>query len=92
MDATSLERLNIPGAREGLAKLVDRLTQNPEFTEATVEADTRALAAELGVKPGLLINAARAALTGQAAGPSAFHLFTTIGRDRSISRLRAAAQ
>jgi glutamyl-tRNA synthetase len=92
MDATSLERLNIPGAREGLAKLVDRLTQNPEFTEASVEADVRALAAELRVKPGLLINAARAALTGQAAGPSAFHLFTTIGRDRSISRLRAIAQ
>ncbi len=67
----------------------DKLAANPVFTEASVEADLRALALELAVKPGLLINAARAALTGQSAGPSAFHLFIAIGRDRAIARLRA---
>jgi glutamyl-tRNA synthetase len=91
MDATSLERLTSP-ARVGLGTLASRLAANPEFTDATVEAALRALAAELGLKPGVLINAARAALTGQAAGPSAFHLFTIIGRDRAISRLRAVAE
>ena len=86
----ALEKLNMPGTREGLAQLADALERSPEFTEASVEAALRALAAERGVKPGLLINGARAALTGQPVGPSAFHLFTTIGRERSIARLRAA--
>ena len=78
--------------RGWLLVIASRLAANPEFTDATVEAALRALAAELGLKPGVLINAARAALTGQAAGPSAFHLFTIIGRDRAISRLRAVAE
>jgi glutamyl-tRNA synthetase len=85
----ALAKLDQPGAREGLRKLAEKLAANPEFTEASVEADLRALAAELGVKAGLLINGSRAALTGQTVGPSAFHLFVAIGRDRAIARLRA---
>jgi len=92
VEPTAMERLNAPGARTALGKLAERLAENAEFTEASVEADLRKLAADLGVKAGLLINGARAALTGQAAGPSAFHLFTAVGRDRSIARLRAAAR
>jgi glutamyl-tRNA synthetase len=57
-----------------------------------VEAHLRALATERGVKAGVLINGSRAALTGQAVGPSAFHLFTAVGRDRAIARLKAVAQ
>ena len=86
------EKLAKPGAREGIARLAERLAASSEFTEASVEAELRALASEMGVKAGLLINGARAALTGQSVGPSAFHLFTAIGRDRSIQRLQAAAQ
>ena len=88
----AMEKLNKPGARESVAKLADVLDAAPDFTEASVETELRKVAAELGVKAGVLINGARAALTGQAVGPSAFHLFTTIGRDRSIARLRAAGQ
>ena len=47
----------------------------------------RKLADERGVKAGLLINSARAALTGQPVGPSAFAVFVAIGRDRAIERL-----
>ena len=88
MDDEALARLDKPGAREGLRALADRLAALPEFDEATVEAALRTLAAERGEKAGLLINAARSALTGQAVGPSAFHLFSTLGRERSIERLR----
>jgi glutamyl-tRNA synthetase len=88
MEPDALAKLNQPGAREGVRKLAGKLDANPEFTEASVEADLRALAAELGVKTGLLINGARTALTGQSVGPSAFHLFVAIGRDRAIQRLR----
>jgi glutamyl-tRNA synthetase len=88
IDPDALVKLDAPGAREALRKLAEKLAAHPEFTEASVEADVRALAAELGVKAGLLINGARAALTGQTVGPSAFHLFVAIGRERAIARLR----
>jgi glutamyl-tRNA synthetase len=89
MEPDAMKNLDKPGAREGLRQLAERLAADPEFTEASVERDLRALADELGVKAGLLINGARASLTGQPVGPSAFHVFTAIGRDRAIARLRA---
>lgn len=88
IEAQALEKLNAPGARELLHKLADRIETNSEFTEASVEADLRKLAEESGVKAGVLINASRAALTGQPVGPSAFAVFTCIGRERVIQRLR----
>jgi glutamyl-tRNA synthetase len=88
MEPQSLEKLNAPGARELLHKLAERLETNSEFTETSVEADLRKLAEESGVKAGLLINASRAALTGQPVGPSVFAVFTCIGRERVIGRLR----
>lgn len=88
MDETALGRLNEPGARELLRELGDRLAAASEFTEASVEKELRGLAAERGVKAGLLINGSRAALTGQPVGPSAFAVFLAVGRDRAISRLR----
>jgi glutamyl-tRNA synthetase len=82
------DKLDAPGARELLRELANRIEANPEFTEASVEADLRKLAEERGVKAGVIINASRAALTGQPVGPSAFAVFTCIGRERVIQRLR----
>jgi glutamyl-tRNA synthetase len=90
IEPEALEKLNKPGARPLLAELSDRIAASPEFTEHGVEAELRKLAEERGVKAGLLINAARAALTGQSVGPSAFAVFTAIGRDRVIERLHRA--
>jgi glutamyl-tRNA synthetase len=87
IEPAALDKLNAPGARELLRELAQRLAANPEFTEATVEAELRKLAGERGVKAGLLINASRAALTGQPVGPGAFALFRCIGRERAIARL-----
>jgi glutamyl-tRNA synthetase len=88
LESAALEKLNAPGARELLHELAERIAANPEFSEASVEADLRKLAAERGVKAGLPINASRAALTGQSVGPSAFAVFYCIGRERVIARLR----
>ncbi len=87
-ESAAAERLDEPQARELLRELGVRLEAETEFTEASVEKTLRELAAEANVKPGILINGSRAALTGQAVGPSAFHVFTAIGRDRSIARLK----
>lgn len=83
-------KLDAPGGRELCRELSARLAENPEFTEASVEAELRKLCDEKGVKAGILINASRAALSGQAVGPSAFALFIAIGRERAIVRLSAA--
>ncbi len=88
IEKQALEKLNAPGARELLHELADRIEGNPEFTLSSVETDLRKLADEHGVKAGILINASRAALTGQSVGPSAFAVFVCIGRERVIQRLR----
>ncbi len=88
IEKTALEKLDLPGARQLLHELAGRIAANPEFSEASVEAELRKLALEQGVKAGLLINASRAALTGQSVGPSAFAVFACLGRDRVIERLR----
>ncbi|CDM66769.1 glutamate--tRNA ligase [Pyrinomonas methylaliphatogenes] len=79
-----------PRLKELLPELARRLETVEPFTAETVERALRAFAEEAGVKAGLLINAARTALTGQAVGPSMFEIFETLGRERSIQRLRAA--
>jgi glutamyl-tRNA synthetase len=91
IEPAAAAKLNEPGARDLLRELADRLERSEEFTEQSVERDLRALAAERGVKAGLVINAARAALTGQSVGPSAFAVFAAIGRDRVLKRLRSPA-
>ena len=88
IEPDALEKLDKPGARALLRELGDRLAASQEFTGQSVEAELRKLAEERGVKAGLLINGARAALTGQSVGPSAFAVFVAIGRDRVIERLR----
>src|SRR5581483_9642599 len=85
IEPAALEKLNAPGARQLLRELAERLHANPVFTETSVEADLRQLAQERGVKAGLLINASRAALTGQPVGPSAFAVFACIGVTASFS-------
>jgi glutamyl-tRNA synthetase len=88
MQPEALEKLNAPQARELLRELGTRLEALTEFTEAGVEKALRELAAEKGVKAGVLINGSRAALTGQTAGPSAFAVFLAVGRERVIQRLK----
>jgi glutamyl-tRNA synthetase len=83
------EKLNVDGAREGLRALGERLAQDEDFSEAHIEAELRAVADAMGIKAGVLINGSRAALTGQTVGPSAFAVFTAVGRDRVLRRLAA---
>ena len=88
IEKQSLEKLDAPGARELLHEFADRLESTNEFTESVVETELRKLAEQRGVKAGVLINASRAALTGQPVGPGVFAVFVCIGRERTIERLR----
>jgi glutamyl-tRNA synthetase len=74
-----------------LPGLADRLDSIENFTHDAAEAALRVYSEEQGVKAGLLINAARTALTGQAVGPGMFDIMVTLGRQDTVARLRSAA-
>jgi glutamyl-tRNA synthetase len=71
-----------------LRTLADRLEALPDFKHDSVEAAVRGLADELGVKAGVLMNASRVALTGQAVAPGLFDVMILLGRDKTVARLR----
>ncbi len=73
-----------------LTVLAEDLAQLPQFDAAEAEKALRALAANKGVKAGLLINASRVALTGQAVAPSLFAVMELLGQEKTVARLRAA--
>jgi glutamyl-tRNA synthetase len=77
--------------RRLLPGLADRLSAVDDFAHDATESALRAYAEEQAVKAGLLINAARTALTGQSVGPGIFDIMVTLGRRRSVERLRRAA-
>jgi glutamyl-tRNA synthetase len=74
-----------------LRELAERLAKTDPFDLASTEQALRGLAEEKGVKAGLLINATRVALTGQAVAPSLFEVMLVLGRDRVTTRLHRAA-
>ena len=76
--------------RSLLVELGDRYQRLDEFTEAGAEQLLRAFAEEKGVKAGALINGSRVALTGQGVAPSLFAVMAALGRDRVVTRLKAA--
>ena len=59
------------------------------FTEANIEAVVRAFTEEKGTKLGVIMNGARTLLTGVAVGPSMLAVFETLGKERSIMRLKS---
>jgi glutamyl-tRNA synthetase len=71
-----------------LKTLSDRLAALPEFIHESLEAAVRTLAEELGIKPAILMNASRVALTGQAVAPGLFDVMMLLGRDKAVTRLR----
>jgi glutamyl-tRNA synthetase len=79
------------GAGPRLAALAGRLEADAEFSLASLEVATRGLAAELGVKAGELIGAARIALTGSQVSPGIFEVMWLLGREKAVDRLRRAA-
>ena len=58
-----------------MPSLADRLEKVEPFNATTAEEVLRAFSDEAAVKAGLLINASRTMLTGQAVGPSMFEVF-----------------
>ena len=83
--------LEKPGVAERLTRLADRLAEEPDDSLAGLERTTRAVAAELGIKAGDLMSAARVAITGRSFAPGLFDVMALLGRPTVIGRLRQAA-
>ncbi len=81
--------LNNENLKKWLPLLAERLEALEDFSVEPLEEVIRGLAVELDVKAGVLINGARAAITGQAAGPGIFDVLATVGKERVLHRLRA---
>jgi len=77
----------VPGL---LAKLADALAALPEWNHDACDHAARQVAEEGGVKAGLLINATRVAIVGQAVAPPLFDTMVALGQERVVRRLRAA--
>jgi glutamyl-tRNA synthetase len=73
-----------------LGKLADSLAALPEWNHDACDHALRAIAEAEGVKAGLLINATRVAIVGQAVAPPLFDTMVCLGRERVVGRLRRA--
>ena len=80
----------VPENKPRLEKLRDALAKLPKFDAASVEGALKGVAAELGVKVGVLVHPTRLACTGAPAGPSLYHLMEIIGKERTLARLNGA--
>lgn len=70
----------------------DMLAGLEDFSHASQEAAMRALAGALGLKPGQLFGAMRAAVTGQQVSPPLFETMEILGRETCLARLSTAAE
>jgi glutamyl-tRNA synthetase len=77
----------VPGL---LRQLADASEALPEWNHDACDHAARKVAEEGGVKAGLLINATRVAIVGQAVAPPLFETMVMLGQERVVRRLRDA--
>ena len=77
-----------PKVPDLLSKTAEALAALPEWNHDACDHTTRAVAEAGGVKAGLLINAIRVAIVGQAVAPPLFDTMVVLGKDRVVRRLR----
>jgi glutamyl/glutaminyl-tRNA synthetase len=71
-----------------LARLADALAALTEWNHDACDAALRKLAESEAVKAGLLINATRVSIVGQAVAPPLFETMVVLGQRRVVDRLR----
>jgi len=79
-----------PKVPDLLAKLADALAALTEWNHDACDHASRAVAESAGVKAGMLINATRVAIVGQAVAPPLFDTMVVLGQHRVVARLRKA--
>ncbi len=86
------EVLEKPEVAPRLRALAEALRADAGFDLASLERETRACAAQLGIKAGELIGVTRVALTGRKVSPGIFEVMWLLGRERTLERFAEAAR
>jgi glutamyl-tRNA synthetase len=73
-----------------LRKLRDAFEHSSNFSAAGIEKTLKATAAELAIKAGPLVHPTRLACTGNASGPSLYHLLEILGKQTVLTRIDKA--
>lgn len=88
-DPAAVEKaLRKPGALDRLAQLAEAYAGLEVFDAATLEAKLKELAGSLAVKPAEFIHPSRVAVSGRSVGPSLYHMFEVLGKDRVLARFQ----
>jgi glutamyl-tRNA synthetase len=81
---------DLDGGGPMLAATEEALVSLEPFEAATIESALRGKADELGVKPRQAFQPIRVAITGAKVSPGLFESIELLGREKTVSRLRAA--
>ncbi len=82
--------LDADGARGALEAALATAERTDDWSVAALETVYRALAEASGIKTGQLFGTIRVAVTGRTAAPPLFDTLSVLGKERCVSRLRAA--
>ena len=91
-DAAALVQkgMDAEGTRAALEQAIATAESVGDWSVAPLESAYRALAPDLGVKTGQLFGTIRVAVTGRTAAPPLFDTLAVLGKDRCLTRMRAA--
>ncbi len=88
-DAIAKHLSKEPLLKEWLPQLAGVLENVDDFTHDNLETVVKQFCEEKGTKLGTVMNASRVLLTGQAVGPSMLAIFETLGKEKSVLRLKS---
>jgi glutamyl-tRNA synthetase len=78
------------GLRTPFAALIEAFDRADPFEAHVLEPTLRGTADQSGIKAGALIHATRVAVTGRAVSPGLFEVLELLGRERTVTRMKAA--
>jgi glutamyl-tRNA synthetase len=78
------------GAAAALDATADALAALTDFSPAAIEEALRAVPERVGVKPKIVFQAVRVAITGSTVSLPLFESLALLGKERSLERIRAA--
>ena len=90
-DQTAIDKnlKKFPDLQTWLPELAERFETVEDFTHDNLETIVKQFAEEKSAKLGVIMNGARALLTGLAVGPSMLAVFETLGKEKSVLRLKS---
>jgi glutamyl-tRNA synthetase len=82
--------LSHPELKSAFAELAEEINAMDVWTAKDLENTLKAMLGKLGIKPGVLVNAIRVAMTGQAVGPDFVKSLVVLGPEKVADRLAKA--